>query len=471
MSRPRTNRPVVAFSAAMLVVCTLLATSAPARAASAARGAPDATATPKVTATKQQAIAAVRQLLVDRSVSCELRIVAITATAVNKRWRVRATVVLPDGRVTVGYSVGAVGTRPVASDPVAADVAAGCPDGEGGGSDGAVGSRPAEQPNWRTRRYLRLDQQRYYITLNSRDWTGARRVPLYRGDRYAEAPGDQRLGSAPWPGNVRHSVWAPTCTRAPQRVTFTRTVFVPGPPDTMRLSLDAVGSQFPWRPPITRAELRLNGVLLVGENDGAIHRDLTRAQLAKFHYGANKLEIDVTKGRSLPCNLGSTATTRAVGVGLEMYGTFASNIETASLIDHQARCCLGKIHLRNVGPSGAPEGTFRLTFHGLAARVEPAFAKDTMVWLGSGTATCAIAPSTGFGIVDGTCTWKDLPPGAEAELWLGVFYTPPTGDFFDDYTWSWEASTWGRADPAVHGSGHDDGGACSPPNPGVCPPP
>lgn len=87
-------------------------------------------AAPARPATRKQAVSAVRRLLNAQADDCAMKIVSITAKKPRTRWVVTARVRIGGMTSAARFSVGAAGSRPVPSDPLAADIAAGCPGGE-----------------------------------------------------------------------------------------------------------------------------------------------------------------------------------------------------------------------------------------------------------------------------------------------------------------------------------------------------
>jgi len=119
-------------------------------------------------------------------------------------------------------------------------------------------------------------------------------------------------------GDTPHYIWAPTCSKGKQTVTFRRKVWLPGPSQALDFSAAAStvtsGNQ-QWSDPFRSIKLIANGTVLKKLDHAGTSGSVTPAQLTDVvEYGDNVLKVVVVKranpdyiktcGKSAPARLG-----------------------------------------------------------------------------------------------------------------------------------------------------------------------
>ena len=262
------------------------------------------------------------------------------------------------------------------------------------------------------------------------------------------------------PGGDQHwYIWAPTCTSGAQIVSFSRSIFLPGPPVSLDLAATTIGTS------ARSIVLSANGHLLARSGsyplgsgdtvptgptrDGSIqyHTLQLDPKASPFHYGLNKLDLVVTKsaeaGAAARCGAGSPT---RFGVQLTLEGSgfptalrvggpgpSEANVAT-NVTPGQNKRFSYLIHLYNDGPSATLGTSFAFDIQTgsekLAGPVRASVDRGFRSCTQSGTfhifVTC---PSAGW-----------FAPGAVSEATI-IFdlaiRTDEGNGFVDDATFGW----------------------------------
>ena len=299
---------------------------------------------------------------------------------------------------------------------------------------------PQTFDDWRALPYFDYDSGQLYLTT-TRAWhvNGGVR------DSYPTGAATGELSAFEW-GQRYEILWASHCSRQPQRVVFSRRVFLLGPPAALRVSLNAL-SIVPHqnsRNVVTKLNFVVNGTVVEATRDGG-SADLGPKALAAFRYGENDLEIVARKGRSRPCNGGRKQL--KVGVKMELSGRFANDLALADPSTFEGgghtytNGAGGRalFHVYNNGPDGSAGGRFHVQFSGPPLQLVVEQVTGPVV----GCDPTAVVTPTQSPSVD--CLLGPSAPGAVATI--QIVYAPqlpaePRSDY--DVTWNWELlePTW-----------------------------
>jgi hypothetical protein len=158
-------------------------------------------------------------------------------------------------------------------------------------------------------------------------------------------------------------VWAPTCDTREQDATFVRYVVLPGRPSEL-------GFEWDWTGYFASASLYVNRHLVYTSKVGGrtrIAQDKTKAHLAAFRDGPNRLEIRITRKAVPP---GGT-TCRKQGVRFLVEGKFAADVAVRTDIPETdvrrvgyLTPVSGAIDVVNNGPSTVYWGKFEFFIQG-----------------------------------------------------------------------------------------------------------
>jgi hypothetical protein len=256
-------------------------------------------------------------------------------------------------------------------------------------------------------------------------------------------------------------VWAPSCTAAAQTVTFTRDVWLPGPPN-----LDGQFAYTSYRlgsfySSLKTIDLIINGKVIVHQNfpsSGYNTVPLTETAAKAFKVGENSYEVRVHKAATTgACN---AAKSDVVGVEFALSGHITTDLSVAQT-DPTTYRRIGPnettvqpfvVTMHNLGPSLIVTGTFhitvccpdQLTLPGSESIVAAVIKEKTGLTPVSG---CKLSPQSGqeFWI---DCSIAGLAPGATASATaLFQVHGPPidVGDFSTSI--GWNVVTTGITDP------------------------
>jgi hypothetical protein len=295
------------------------------------------------------AIAAVRGLIGAHATVCRLSVRRLRATRLGDpldlahtlAYRIDAELVRGRDTAFAAWEVAAGVVTPVS--PLAGEIGRGCSLRD-----------PARRAGWRSLPYFDYDGGGLDVPTSTA-WRGAARV-----------------GSASLTSEVRplwsqplQPIWAAACRAGAQRVTFTRTLFLPGRPAAAAIAFRTT-SAF-----VRSLELRVNGSLATRVSGRGGYRQLGAHARRLFRYGANMLALSATKGPSPACNGGGVG----VAVAAELTGRFRADLglppsrrfsipQTARDGDYFYRRADGaasgafSFTIVNGGPSAIPAATF-----------------------------------------------------------------------------------------------------------------
>jgi hypothetical protein len=226
------------------------------------------------------------------------------------------------------------------------------------------------------------------------------------------------------------AVWAKTCPASAQTVTFSRSVWLPGPPSAgATFSFAPLVGQTTYLAPGT-VDLLVNGEKIVHERATARFRvTLSATALKAFRFEQNSIQVRVHKRKTHgACNTGNPATEMGVSFGLS--GNFATDLAfNAPIPDTYYKLAPGQtategatFAFHNFGPDWEPAGKYQLNVAGA-----PHFALVPPV----------SAPLTGCQQSDNglshivTCGLTDFAPGTDGSLSSGFQVTAPSSDYSD----------------------------------------
>jgi hypothetical protein len=238
-------------------------------------------------------------------------------------------------------------------------------------------------------------------------------------------------------------IWAVHCRASAQTATFTRTVWLPGPPN--------VGGSFEFEPWIGRAEFGavtsidvfVNGQLIVhqrvpaqggaGGPRGVVRVPLDAGAMKAFRFEQNTVQVRVskraTRGR---CNTRNPAT--RVGIQFMLAGHFGTDLalNPPAVVYYKldpGHSFYGEasLNFRNDGPGWEPTGKFQVNFIG-----------PPQVVLGSGgglpppgppLTNCQLSDNGVSHVV--TCGLSDFAPATAGSLHLFYKVQAPSSDYSD----------------------------------------
>jgi hypothetical protein len=240
------------------------------------------------------ALAAVRTLVVAHAQQCGLSLERLRATRLGdpldlshtRAYRIDAQI--ERGLATAFAAWEVAGGAPTPVSPLAGEIGRGC-----------TLRDPVRAGDWRALPYLDWDSGALDVTTSAA-WRGA--VPAGR----AIASESRPLWAQPL-----QPVWAASCTRSAERVSFTRTLFLPGRPASAAIAYRTTSSR------VHSLELVVNGRVASRVPGRGGYRQLAPDALALFRYGANVIELSATKSATRSCN---------VGVAAELTGTFRADL-------------------------------------------------------------------------------------------------------------------------------------------------
>ena len=232
------------------------------------------------------------------------------------------------------------------------------------------------------------------------------------------------------------AVWATTCPASAQTVTFSRNVWLPGPP--------APGATFFFAPHVGQrtylapgtVDLIVNGERIVHERALSTFRvPFSATGLKAFRFEQNHIQVRVYKRATQgACNTGGQAT--EMGVSFAISGNFATDLafnprtpdDYYKLAPGQSYTPWIKLHFHNLGPDWVPAGKLQLNVSG-ASRFT----------LGSGT---SVVPAPSAPLTDCqqsqngpsflvTCGLSGFAPGTDGTLDSLYQVTAPSSDYSD----------------------------------------
>jgi hypothetical protein len=231
------------------------------------------------------------------------------------------------------------------------------------------------------------------------------------------------------------AVWGKTCPKSAQTVTFSRNVWLPGPPSTgAEFSFAPLVGQSTYLAPRT-VDLIVNGETIVHERALALfHVTLSATALKAFRFEQNYIQVRVHKRKTHGrCNTGDPATQLGVSFGLSGdFGTdLAFNAPTPDtyfkLPPGQSKAVTATAEFHNYGPDWDTGGKFQLNVDGA-----PQFVLGT-----GGAVPPPSAPLTGCQQSDNglshivTCGLTDFAPGTDGSLSSIFQVTAPSSDYSD----------------------------------------
>jgi hypothetical protein len=239
-------------------------------------------------------------------------------------------------------------------------------------------------------------------------WTGA---VVVHGTNDASRPSS----------NPSAAIWAASCGKAAQTVSFTRAVALLGPLQNGQVYF-SIRSGHGWKTsPVTRLSLSVNGrsVYDVAATSGSFP---TRSLPADaFRVGANTLRITARRhaGRFARCN---TSPKSLVGVTMSLSGGFRADLrvgttgKSSTLIVHGLIAILEGVAVTNDGPDAVLGGTFHLELAGM-----PDTETGIAILDNGGVESCKASGA----VID--CVFGRLDPGKSISPRLGFRWIMPAG--------------------------------------------
>jgi hypothetical protein len=256
-------------------------------------------------------------------------------------------------------------------------------------------------------------------------------------------------------------VWGPSCTAAAQTVTFTRDVWLPGPPNQQGQFFYTGYRGSTFYTALKTVDLIVNGKVIVHQNvpSGGYNTVTLPADAMKaFTVGENSYQVRFHKGDTKgTCNTGPT--NNVVGVEFALSGHITTDL-SVSLNDPTVYRHIGTnttqaesivVVAHNNGPSMVVNGTFHVTVCCPTALILPPAESNI---------AAIIKEKTGLVTVDGCkltqsgtsyaidCSIAGLAPGGTANTSALFRVQGPSVDVGDfNVMISWNVSTTGITDP------------------------
>ncbi len=232
-------------------------------------------------------------------------------------------------------------------------------------------------------------------------------------------------------------IWTFRCTSSAEAVKFSRSVWLPGPPN--------YGGSFTYGSVLGERELgALTSIKLIVNGDAIVSERMPygtayfsvavgAATLTAFHYGNNTITVSVHKRKSHgTCNTRNAAT--QLGVLFRLKGQFETDlavnppepIEYHKLAPGQSYVQGVNAHFFNRGPAWEPNGMFQVIVTGAQSAV-----------LGSGTVPAPGPPLSNCQVSDNglshsfQCGLSDFAPETEGVLGTVFQATAPAGSYTD----------------------------------------
>ena len=161
--------------------------------------------------------------------------------------------------------------------------------------------------------------------------------------------------------------WSNTCPAREQKVSFSRTLNLPGAPSVLKVSLDEVRKGLP-RTTLQNVQLKVNGSVLGSfRGAGGVHALDVGDQADRFVYGENVFTLTARKEETdTACNKVVDGKQRRLGVWAHLYARFASDIQVTREPPNTSGCCVEVFTVTNLGPSVSPEFNFGFTIYNKA---------------------------------------------------------------------------------------------------------
>ena len=233
-------------------------------------------------------------------------------------------------------------------------------------------------------------------------------------------------------------IWKFSCPAAAETVKFSRSVWLPGPPN--------YGGEFTYGSALGQNELSklstidliVNGNVIVHEplpsGNGVYRVPVSGAALNAFHYGNNTITASVVKLKtSGTCNTGNPAT--QLGVVFELEGQFQTDlalnppepITYHKLAPGTTYADIVTVNFRNQGPAWEPNGMFQVNVDGAQ-----------YAYWGNGTGSPAPGPpltncqqsNNGSSYIF-QCGLSDFAPFTAGAVGVNFSVTAPPGPYTD----------------------------------------
>lgn len=294
--------------------------------------------------------------------------------------------------------------------------------------------------DWKALPYFNHDLHELYVSTGS-TWSAARVVPAGLALGYVPSwASDRKLTFA--------AIWARTCARGDQTVSFSRTFEAPGAASSGTALLQYATS-VQQRDSINSVVVLVNGTEIgrAARNTGDMNQltgarssgdrllDLPAAALRAFRFGQNTLTIRASKA-ALPrgmtaCNTGRS-NAAAIGVALSMLVTFRADMsvgtgalkEYVRAVPDRRRTDNLLVTVRNAGPAVSVEGVLHFTLRAPRGNAE---VDGVIPVSGSPFQPCVVKEVARSVAYDVLCPYRDFPPGGTSVVTFRLPLHVPAG--------------------------------------------
>jgi hypothetical protein len=252
---------------------------------------------------------------------------------------------------------------------------------------------------------------------------------------------------------VSAPIWTPRCPASAETVTFSRNVWLPGPPNYGASFTYGAALGFREFDAFSTIDLIVNGVQIVHRlmpsQTGYFRVPVDGPALKAFRPEQNLIQVRVLKRATRrPCNTGDPAT--QLGLVFRLNGQFQTDLAVNPPSQLFQKLSPGttsaqqvNVQFRNLGPAWEPNGSFLLNVSGA-----PDFAIGTLPGPGPPLTNCQQTdnPAANFSH-SVSCGVSNFAPGTEAALSVVFRVKAPSSDYTDfSVAFSWTISAGGVSD-------------------------
>jgi hypothetical protein len=224
-------------------------------------------------------------------------------------------------------------------------------------------------------------------------------------------------------------IWAKTCTKAAQTVSFTKRIFVPGAPNVFEVSLGSYKNT-----PLKELDLLVNGGTALRATH-SVHKVDLKGRAGLFKFGWNVLTVTARKPATKEkCDQPEYA------VAFEIHAAFRADLVAKSPVPAQSTSALliDEVTITNKGPSSTLFGTVSFS----AGTIHLKRVIDKYVILSTSPIGPPLADDCMYYSSSTYCPMPGLDPGESFHFYAHYIYDAPLppAKFYEEFLTQWGVS-------------------------------